>query len=156
MLRIALFDERVDLRLRHLLCRARLIELLLRDHTFLRHPLGAVERDLRVLELRFRGHLLRLGGGEIRFGLADLIVGLPLLEAQRRGAFRDLRAGARGAGAVERLLLLQLARVEHRDHLIGLDLIAFVHVELVDAAGNLRADDDVVGRDNAGEDERHR
>ena len=122
----------------------------------LRHLVGAIEADLRVLELRLRGHLLRLRRGEVRFGLADLIRDLPLLEPERGGAFRDLRGRALGASRVERLLLFELAPVEHADHLTGLDLVAFLDGELLDAPGNLRADDHVVGGDDAGEDQGHR
>ena len=92
-LRVDLLGERVDLRLGDLVARCAPDRApALRDDTLLRHLLGAIEADLRVVELRLRGHLLRLRGGEVGFGLSDLIADLPLLVAQRGGAFRHLRA----------------------------------------------------------------
>ena len=155
-LRVDLFLERGDLRLRDLERRARLIDLLLRDDALLHHLLGAIEVHFRVVELGLRGGPLRFGGGKVGFGLADLIGDLALLEAEGRGALLHLRAGAFRARGVERLLLLELARVEHRQQLVGLHHVALFHEELRDAAGDLRADDDVVGGDDAGEDEGNR
>jgi hypothetical protein len=63
---------------------------------------------------------------------------------------------AGGAGAVIRLFLFELAGIEDRDHLAGFHLIAFVDVQLLDAPGNLRADHDVIGGDDAREDKGHR
>ncbi len=136
--------------------RARLVELLLRDHALLGHPFRAIEVDLRVLELRLRRHLLRLRGGEVRFGLANLVSGLPFLKAESGGALRHLRARALRARGVVRLLLLEFAGIEHADHLVDLHQIALVDRELLDTSGDLGADDHVVGRDDAGEDQRDR
>ena len=54
---------------------------------------------------------------------------------------------------VERALLLQLVRDEQRRELPALHHVAFLDQELPDASGDLRADDDVVGGDDAGEGE---
>ena len=49
---------------------------------------------------------------------------------------------------------LQLVGRDHRDQLILLDGVAFLDQQLRDLPGDLRADDDVVGGDDAGEGQR--
>ena len=70
--------------------RPRLIELLGRDHAALAQVLRAGERQVGVLEIGGGGRHLRLGGGERRLGLSNLIDGLTLLKPQGRFRFADL------------------------------------------------------------------
>jgi len=100
--------------------------------------------------------LLRLRGRKVGFGLADLIRNLSLLVAKGCRALGHLRGRGCRTGAVIRLFLLELAGVEHGNHLTGFHLIALVDVQLLDASGNLWADHHIVGRDDAGENEGHR
>ena len=69
------------------------------------------------------------------------------------GVLLDLRAHTLRARGVEGLVLLELIGFETADDLIRLHLVAFLDVEPPDAPGNLRADDDVVRRDDAGQHE---
>jgi hypothetical protein len=132
------------------------VELLLGHDAFLRHALRALQVHARVLELGGRGSLVRLDRGQARLRLGDLLGHLPLLEAQRGFALPDLRAGAFGVRRVESLVLAQFVWRDDRDHLVGLHRLALIDEKLADAPHDLGADDDFVGGDDAGEDERLR
>jgi hypothetical protein len=112
---------------------------------------GALEHEPRVLEIGDSRGLLRLGGGERRLGLADLVDRLPLLVAQRGLAFLDLRAEALGAVLVIGDVGSKLVGRDHGHELALADDVSLVDEELPDLARDLRADDHVVGRDDAGE-----
>jgi hypothetical protein len=99
---------------------------------------------------------LRLGGGEVRLSLYDLVRALPLLQAQRRFALCDLRAGAFRAEGIKGALLAQFVRRQHRDQLPGFHRLALLGHQLRDAAGDLRADHDVIGGHHASERQRRR
>ena len=69
-----------------------------------------------------RSHLLRLRGGEVGFGLANLIADLALLIPQRGGAFGHLRGRAGLAGRVKRVLLLSSPGSRTASSLVRFDL----------------------------------
>ena len=64
-LRFHLLLQRLDARFGRVVPCARLVERLRRLDAFLREIAGALEHELCVLEIGRRGHLLRLGRGEI-------------------------------------------------------------------------------------------
>ena len=55
---------------------------------------------------------------------------------------------------VELAFLPELVERQHRDELVLVDGLALVDEQLLDPPADLRADDDFVGRDDAGEDQR--
>ena len=55
--------------------------------------------------------------------------------------------------SIERLFFAQLVRGQHGEELVALDQVTFSDQQLVDAPGDLRADDDLVRGDDAGEDD---
>ena len=107
----------------------------------------------RVLAVGLGRLLLRDGRRERRLGLADLVAGLLLLEAQRRLALLHLRAEPLGGVRVVGDVGAQLVRRDDGEQLVALHRVAFVDQQLADLAGDLRADDDVVGGDDAGQHE---
>src|SRR5262249_20607903 len=115
---------------------------------------GARVGQPRVLEIRARRLQLRLRGGERRLRLRDLVRRLPLLEAQRRLRLTDLRREARRVLRVIVDVGLQLVGRDDGGQLARLDLIPFFDVQVADLPRDLRADDDVVGRDDAGQSQR--
>jgi hypothetical protein len=131
----------------------RLLELLCRADAAGRHRLRALVFEARPAQLGLAGVAPGRGRGQRRLGLGDLFGDLPRLEAQRRLALRDLGAGPFGAGAVEGAVLTQLVgRQDGQQRALG-DDVAFVHEQAIEAALDLRADHDLVGGDDAGEDE---
>ena len=132
----------------------RFVELLRRRQPGLRQLLRALVGHARVLEIGLRRRALRIGRGDCRFALADLLAELPLLKAQRRFALAHLRREAFGAVLVIRAVRLQLARRNHGEQLPVRDRVALSDLELGDLPGDLRAHHDIVGRDDAGEHER--
>ena len=153
---VHLLAERLHARLRRVVRRPRGIELLLRRDARLQEILHALERQARVLEIGGRRGLLRFRRSERRLGLANLALRLLLLEAQRRLALLDLRRRALGRVRVVRAVGPQLVGHDEGQDLILRDDVAFLHAQLADLAADLRADDDVVGRDEAGEGQRGR
>ncbi len=79
---------------------------------------------------------------------------LPLLEPQRRFALLHLDADPGRGEVVELAFLAELVERHHRDDLVLVDGFAFVHEQLLDPPADLRADDDFVCGDDAGEDQR--
>jgi hypothetical protein len=71
-----------------------------------------------------------------------------------RSLFGHLRARALDAGIVVGALLHQLGRRQHGHQLVLGHRVAFVDQQLLDTAANLRAHDDLMRRDGAGERER--
>jgi hypothetical protein len=155
-LRLDLFPQRRHARLCRVVRGSRLIELIHRCDAPARHLLQPIGGQARILEVGFRRSFLRFSGRQRCFSLSNLIGDLALLESQSRRAFLDLRGDAFGAVCVIRALLLQLVRLDHSHHLILLHDVAFVDEDLADLTGDLRADNDVVGRDDAGQDQRGR
>ena len=129
-LRVGLFVERVELRLRCGKTGPCLIELLRRDHALLLQVLRARVRHARLLEIRRRRFGLCLGRRERRFGLRDLIRHLPLLVPQRRFRLAHLRRQPLDVLRVVRGLGLQLVRPEDGDQLITLDGVSLLHEQL--------------------------
>jgi hypothetical protein len=84
-----------------------------------------------------------------RFGLADLICSLPLLVAKRCFGLLHLRRQTGDVVGVVRRIGTQFVGRNHGDELIFLDDIALRDQELPDLPADLRADDDVIGRDDA-------
>src|SRR5262249_943697 len=99
---------------------------------------------------------LGLARRERRLGLSDLIRHLTLLKAKRRFGLADLRREPLDVLRVVRGVGLQLVRLEERDQLIALRLIALLHEQLFELSRDLGADDDVVGRDDPRERQRRR
>ena len=89
-LRVDLLDQRRDVRPGDFVRGSRGIQLLLRPDAVLDHPLRAIERDARVLELGVLGGTLRLGRSEVRLSLRNLVVHLPFLQAHCGLAFGHL------------------------------------------------------------------
>ena len=134
----------------------RLIRFLRRGHAPLRQPLGARRGEPRILEIGGRGRDLGFGRGEHGFRLSDLIGGLPLLQTERGLRLAHLGGHPGRCLRVIRVVSLQLVGRDHREPLILRDPIAFLHHQLGDLPGDLRADDHVVGGDQAGQDQRRR
>ena len=78
------------------------------------------------------------------------------LEPQSGFGLAHLRREPLRVLSVVGLVGLKLAGVNHRQALVLLDLVAFLDQELRNQPGDLRADDDVVGRDDTGQHERRR
>ena len=91
-------------------------------------------------------------GGRLR----DRVGRLVFLVVQRGFRLAHLRAGASLARREILAVGRQLPRVDDGDHLIPRHPIAFDDRQLRQPSIDLRADDDVVGGDDAGEDERGR
>ena len=79
------------------------------------------------------------------------IAGLRFLVLQIGLGLRHLGSGLQFGVRVERRLGLPLLRLNARQQLAALDRVALLDQELLQAALDLRADDDLVGRDDAGE-----
>ena len=99
---------------------------------------------------------LRLGRGEVRLGLVDLFAQLLLLVAQGGLRLHDLRRDPLDVVHGIRALRAEFVGRDDGNDLPALHDVALLHAKVVDAAANLRADDEVVGGHHAGEDERVR
>ena len=151
---IDLLDERVELRLRRVGGRAGLIELLGRGDALLSQTLSAGVNEARVLQIGGRRLDLRVARREHRLGLLDLIGGLTLLEPERGFGLANLRRQPLAVLRVVSGVGLQFVGSDYREQLPFLDRVSFLHEELRNLAGDLRAHDHVVGRHDAGEQER--
>ena len=126
------------------------------------HALGgelpcALQADPRRFEVGHGRRLLRLGRREVRFGLADLFVSLLLLVAQARPATAEICDVIPSTLCTAYALSARSSSGEITAMIWpALHDVALLHAKVVDAAANLRADDDVVGGHHAGEDERDR
>ena len=155
-LAFGLARQRIQPGARRIEGRARLIELLRRCQPRLGQLLRSLVSHAGVLEIRLGGRPLRIGRGDRRLALPDLLAQLPLLKTQRRLALTHLRGQAFGAVLVVGAIRLQLRGRDHREQLPARHRVALGDLQLGDLTGDLRADDDVVGGDDAGEDERRR
>ena len=109
---------------------------------------------LLLLEQRLRRSDLRLGLRDVTGDVGAGLLRLKVRAAQLRLHDRDLLLGGVGAGAGRldgggRLLSLRanLGIVERRDHLTGLDAVAFLHVDRGDPSRSLGRDRGVVAFD---------
>ena len=116
--------------------------------------LTALQVHAGVRELGVRRGPLRRNSLERRFGLGDLLVHLTPFEPERSFALLHLDAHALGRVRVELAFLPELVEREHRDELVLVDGIALVDQQLLEPPADLRADDDFVGGDDAGQDQR--
>ena len=109
---------------------------------------------LRVREVGGRLRALRLGARHRCLGLAHLLRHLLLLVAHGRLRLANLGGHPFGAVGVVGLVGRELTGGDDGEELAGNDGVALVDEELLHLAAHLGADDDVVGGDDAGEDER--
>ena len=149
-----LLVEGVELRLCRVECRPGLVELLRRNDILLRQVLGSGVGGAGVLEIGRRSLDLRFSRGEHGFSLRDLISELALLKAKRSFRLAHLRRQAFDVLRVIRGVCLELVWLQNRDELVFLDIVALFDEELRNLPANLGADDDVVGRYDAGERQR--
>src|SRR5439155_6607474 len=152
-LRVDLLRETLDVRLGGRIRRARLIVNLPRHDVLFQQRLGALEVQPRALEVRSRLRLLRLGRGQRRFRLPDLVAGLQFLVLERRLGFLDACRVAFFGMRVVGLVCLQLLWLNRGQQLVALDGIALLDHELAQAPLYLRADVDFVRGHDAREDE---
>jgi hypothetical protein len=153
LLRLDLSRKRIGMRARDFVRHARLVHLLGGRYPLVGELARALELELRVLERGAGFSALRFGRGQRGGRLRDRVGRLVFLVVQRGFRLAHLRAGA---GLARREVLAvgrELARVDDGDHLIARHPIAFHHHQLRQPAIDLRADDDVVGGDDAGQDE---
>ena len=151
------FAERLDPRLRGVVRRPRLVELLLRDDALGDHLLAALEGQPRVLAMSASADCC-CAFVDASVASACLIWFTVCCCWKRRAASLSCTCDVSpcGAGRVVRDVGRELVWRDHPEHLVALDRVPFHDPQLANLSGDLRADDDVVGRDDPGEHERGR
>jgi hypothetical protein len=154
LLRLELPIGCVELRARRLEGRALLVDFLGGDGARLLQSLNAIVLDARVLEVRRRPLSLCLGDCETGRRLPNLLGRFLLLELERFLALLDLDGEAFCAVRVKRPICLELVRGDDGEQLVLRHTIALANEKLSHLSPDLRADDDVVRRHDAGQHER--
>jgi hypothetical protein len=143
--------ERLGPRLRAVVGRARQVIGLCRIGALLVQIGFAREIQPGVFEIGVALGRLGDGGGQIGLGLFDLVLRLRLLKAQIGPGLVHLGRGLRGAVRIKRQVRPPLLGLDQSEEVARLDRIAFLDPQLLEPALDLRADDHVVGGDDARE-----
>ncbi len=96
---------------------------------------------------------LRFGGGEIGFGLRDLIAGHGHLIVEFRFGLRHLRSGLLFAFGVEIQVGPPLPGLDLTQQIVALNGVAFLYQKRLQAALNLRTNNNLIGGYDTGQDD---
>ena len=149
--RFDLLVDRIGARLRDRIRGTRLIGFLWRNTAAAKHRFVAVECHLRVCDVRDSLIPACDRTAQRGLGLVNLVGGLLLLISERGLALLNLFCGPFLAAREERAIGGELPRRKHGKQLSLVNRVTLLDEELGDLSTDLRADDDIVGRDDAGE-----